>query len=151
LRYADALAAYSDTYMVTKDPALLYNMGRALQALSRFPEALEKLTAFDAGASPELKARVPRLPKLISEIQARVSTLTIRTNVEGARVLVRDTVVGKTPLAAPVKLVAGPAEIEIEAEGYYAGKKSVDLPGGSSMTVTLDLSSKATTGILTVT
>jgi hypothetical protein len=151
LRYADALAAYSDAHAVTKDVALLYNMGRALQALNRFPEALDKLTAFEAAASLELKAKVPRLAKLISEIQMRVSTLTIRTNVEGARVLVRDTVVGKTPMVGPVKLVAGPATIEIEAEGYYAGKKSVDLPGGGELTVALDLFSKSTNGILSVT
>ena len=29
---ADALAAYGDAYAITKDPALPYNMGRALQA-----------------------------------------------------------------------------------------------------------------------
>src|SRR5215212_6386311 len=47
-RFADALAAYTDAYAITKDTALLYNMGRALQALNRFPEALDKLEAFDA-------------------------------------------------------------------------------------------------------
>lgn len=150
LRYTDALAAYGDAYAITKDAALLYNMGRALQALNRFPEALEKLTAFEAAASPELKARVPRLPGLIAEIKARVATLTVRTNVEGARILVRDTAIGKSPLAGPVKLVAGPAELEIEAEGYYPGKKKVELPGGGELTVVLDLFSKSTTGILLV-
>src|SRR5690349_16846814 len=73
LQYADALAAYSDAHAITRDPALLYNMGRALQALNRFPEALDKLDAFELAASPELKARVPRLPKLIAEIRQRVS------------------------------------------------------------------------------
>jgi len=149
-RYADALAAYGDAYAINKDPALLYNMGRALQALNRFPEALDKLAAFEAAASPELKARVPRLAALIAEIKARVATLTIRTNVPGARILVRDTVVGKSPLTAPVKLVAGAADVEIEAEGYYPGKKKVELPGGGELTVELELFSRSTTGILAV-
>lgn len=150
LRYADALAAYGEAYTIGKDAALLYNMGRALQALNRFPEALDKLTAFEAAASPELKARVPRLAKLIAEIRERVSTLTLRTNVEGARVLVRNAVAGKTPLSAPLQLVAGPAEIEIEIDGYYPAKKTVNLPGGGALTVTLDLFSKSTTGLLVV-
>jgi hypothetical protein len=150
LRYADALAAYTDVYAVTKDPALLYNMGRALQALNRFPEALEKLTAFEAAASPELKARVPRLPKLIADIRERVTTLTIRTNIEGARILVRNTVVGRAPLEGPLKLVAGPAEIEIEAEGYFTAKKSLELRGGTEQDVNLELFSKITTGVLQV-
>lgn len=150
LQYADALAAYSDAHAITRDPALLYNMGRALQALNRFPEALDKLDAFELAASPELKARVPRLPKLIAEIRQRVSSLSIVTNVEGARILVRSTVVGKSPLSGPLRLAAGPADVEIEIEGYFPVKKSVELPGGGELRVNLDLFSKATTGVLQV-
>jgi hypothetical protein len=149
-RFTDALAAYSDAYAITKDTALLYNMGRALQALNRFPEALDKLEAFDAAASAELKERVPRLPKLIAELRQRVSTLTIKTNVEGARVLVRNTVVGKAPLPKPIRFTAGTAEIEIDAEGYFPAKKIVELPGGSGVSVDLPLYSKTTTGVLSV-
>jgi hypothetical protein len=149
-RFADALAAYSDAYAITKNTALLYNMGRALQALNRFPEALDKLEAFDAAASTELKERVPRLPKLIAELRQRVSTLTVKTNVEGARIVVRDTVVGKAPLPKPIRLTAGAATIEIDAEGYFPAKKLVELPGGSSLNVDLNLFSKATTGVLSV-
>ncbi len=150
LQYADALAAYGDAHAITKDPALLYNMGRALQALNRFPEALDKLEAFDAKASAELKARVPRLPKLIAELEARVSTLVVHTNVEGARVLVRSTVVGKSPLSGPLRLASGPAEVEIDAEGYFPAKKSVKLEGGAELRLDLDLFSKASTGVLAV-
>jgi hypothetical protein len=150
LRYEDALAAYSDAYAITKNPALLYNMGRALEALNRFPEALEKLTAFEAAASPELKARVPRLPTLIAELRQHISTLDIHTNVEGARIVVRNVVVGKSPLSAPLKLVAGPAEIEVDAEGYFGTKKTITLEGGAEQAITLDLFSRTTTGVLTV-
>ncbi|MDI3289174.1 PEGA domain-containing protein [Polyangium sp. 15x6] len=150
LRYEDALAAYGEAYAITKNPALLYNMGRALEALNRFPEALDKLTAFDAAAPPDLKARVPRLPTLIAELRQRVATLDIVTNVEGARIVVRNVVVGKSPLAAPLKLVAGPAEIEVDAEGYFGAKKTVTLEGGAAETVRFDLFSRATTGVLTV-
>ena len=129
---------------------MLYNMGRALQALNRFPEALEKLRAFEKAAPPELKARVPRLPKLIAEIRDHVSTLTITTNVAGARIVVRNTVVGKSPLPAPLELVSGPADIEIEAEGYFPAKKSVVLAGAAELTVQMDLNSRASTGMLAV-
>ena len=150
LRYEDALAAYADAYAITKNVALLYNMGRALEALNRFPEALEKLLAFDAAAPPDLKARVPRLPTIIAELRQRVSTLDVQTNVEGARIVVRNVVVGKSPLAAPLKLVAGPAEIEVDAEGFFGAKKTVTLEGGTTQTVRIDLFSRTTTGVLTV-
>lgn len=150
LRYADALEAYASAYAITANPALLYNMGRALQALNRYPEALSKLEAFDAAAPAELKKRVPRLPLLIGELRAKVATLTIQSNAEGARILVRGTVVGKAPLPGPLKLISGKADIEIEAEGYFPFKQTVDLPGGGSMVVEAKLFSRATTGMLVV-
>src|SRR5437899_856477 len=48
LRYADALAAYSEAYSLSKDPALLYNKGRADQALGDYPSALQELERFNA-------------------------------------------------------------------------------------------------------
>jgi hypothetical protein len=150
LRYGDAYAAYSDTYAITLDPALLYNMGRALQALNRFPEALTKLETFEATAPADLKQRVPRLSALIAEIRKRVSTVTVKTNVNGARILVRNTVVGKTPLESPLKLVSGKAEIEVEAEGHFPFRDVIDLPGGGSLVIDARLFSRTTNGILSV-
>src|SRR5580700_9805040 len=40
LHYADALGAYTQAYALSRDPALLYNQGRAQQALGNFPDAL---------------------------------------------------------------------------------------------------------------
>jgi hypothetical protein len=150
LRFADAYAAYSDTYAITLDPALLYNMGRALQALNRFPEALSKFEAFDTTASPELKQRVPRLAGLIADIRKRVSTVMVKTNVNGARILVRNTVAGKAPMESPLKLVSGKAEIEVEAEGYFPFRDVVELPGGGSLLIDARLFSRSTNGIVSV-
>ena len=150
LRYADVLAAYEEAYAVTKSPALLYNMGRALQALNRFPAALEKLEAFDREAPVDLKQRVPRLAQLIAEIRQRVATVTIRTNVDGARIVVRETVVGRSPLGSPLRLTSGKAVVELEAEGYFPRRETVDLPGGGALALEMPLFSRSTTGILGV-
>ena len=150
LRYADAYAAYSDVYALTLDPALLYNMGRALQALNRFPEALDRLEAFQVVAPPQLLARVPQLGELITDLRGRVTTLKVTCSTPGARVLVRSTVMSKLPLSTPLRLSAGKAEVEVEAEGYFPFHRAVDLPGGGEMTVDAKLFSKSTTGLLVV-
>jgi hypothetical protein len=150
LRYADAYAAYSDVYALTQNPVLLYNMGRALQALNRFPEALDRLEAFQVVAPPELLAKVPRLGELIADLRGRVTTLKVTSPVAGARVLVRSTVMSKLPLSTPLRLSSGKAEIEVEAEGYFPFHRAVDLPGGAEITVEANLFSKATTGLLVV-
>ena len=49
-RPADAVSAYTQAYALSKDPALLYNRGRALQGIAEYPQALEQLEAFEQQA-----------------------------------------------------------------------------------------------------
>src|SRR5262245_59486023 len=140
--YTRALEAYSQAYELDANPALLYNKGRALEALARYPEALEQLESFEREAPPDLKARVPKLGELVASVRAKVSTLNIRCNVKGARVLVRQRVVGTTPLASPLRVNAGKASVEVDADGYNGYQKSVLLPGGGSLELDVQLLSK---------
>jgi hypothetical protein len=150
LDYDAALDSYERAYKLDPNPALLYNRGRALQALGRHPEALDQLEAFERQAPEELKARVPKLAELIASIQARVSTLALTSNVGGARVLVRGRLRGTTPMP-PIRLNAGTATIEVSAEGYHPFKQTVKLPGRGQLAVRAILHSKTTTGVLEVT
>src|SRR5258708_21264757 len=59
LHYQDALTAYDEAYALNHDPAILFNRGRALQALGEFPQALEQLERFSAEAPAALKSKVP--------------------------------------------------------------------------------------------
>jgi hypothetical protein len=150
LRYADARAAYNEAYALNPEPALLYNLGRTLEALDRLPEALEKLELFRTSAPPELLAKVPGLKDRIAGIQKRISQLTIKVNVEGARILVREAVAGKSPLDKPLILKAGKASVVIEAEGYFPYQVNVDLPGGGGYVLDAQLSSKEKSGRILV-
>lgn len=150
LRYADALAAYNEAYTLHPEPALLYNLGRTLEALDRLPEALEKLEAFRTSAPPDLLAKVPGLKDRIANIQKRISRLTIKVNIEGARILVRDAVVGKSPLDKPLALKAGKAAVLIEADGYFPYQTNVDLPPGGGYILDASLSSRAKVGRIVV-
>lgn len=147
---ADALAAYKEAAGLSSDPALHYNMGRALQALTRYPEALAEVEAFNATAPAELKAKVPRLDSLIDDLRAKVATLTVTCNVTGAEVRFAGKTLGQTPLAS-VKLNAGAGALEVSAEGYLPHKIELTLPGGGLSNLDIQLKSKATTGILIVT
>jgi hypothetical protein len=150
LRFADAVDAYQRAFNISHEPALLYNLGRALEGLGSYPEALAKLEAFDEVAPPELKQKVPGLEKRIAELRQRVTTLVITVDVPGARILVRNAGVGVSPLGKPLRVSAGHAEIEIDADGYLQFKKELDLPGGGAATVDAHLSSKDKNGVLAV-
>ena len=150
LRYEEAIDAYKKAYDITGDPALLYNRGRALQGLGQYPEALAQLESFKQQASPALKARVPALESLIKEVRAKIATVLVLSNAKGARILVRSKVVGTTPLGGHIQLNAGPALVEVEAEGYLPFKKTVDLPGGGEIEIEAKLTLKSKMGLLTV-
>jgi len=149
-RPADALAAYVEAYAISKDPALLYNKGRALQALTEYPQALAELEAFDREAPPELKARVPGLARMIADLRQRITTVSIDCDVEGAVVRIRDRTVGKCPISSPVTINAGNARMEVTAEGYFPWQRDIELPGGGVASFDVHLTSKAKAGILVV-
>jgi len=148
MRYGEAVDAYTTAYAMTKDPALLYNRGRALQALGDFPGALEALEGFAATANAELRARVPKLTELLAEVRTHVTTLVLNCNVAGARVLLRDKLVGTTPLSGRLRFTSGAANLEVTAEGYLPYTKNLVLPGGGVLDLDVTLLSKAKSSVL---
>lgn len=149
-RASDALAAYEEAYAAKPDPALVFNIGRARMAIGDNPGALEWLERFAAEAPADLRAKVPGLDKLLREVRAKVSTLVVSSNVEGATVSVGGRTIGKTPLK-PIPMNAGIATLVIEKEGFYAYKHDVTLPGAGVAAIDARLESKETSGVLVVT
>lgn len=149
-RPADALAAYVEAYGLTKDPALLYNKGRALQGLGEYPQALEELEAFEKAAPPELRARVPGLAKQLSDLRNRVTTVSIACDTMGARVRFRDRSLGKCPLPEKLRIASGRGTLEVLADGYFPYVREVDLAPGGTASFDVRLASMTTTGILVV-
>ncbi|MBS2020255.1 MAG: PEGA domain-containing protein [Deltaproteobacteria bacterium] len=146
----DAHAAYVEAYAITREPALLYNKGRALQALGDFPRALVELRAFQREAPLELKGRVPGLGRMIAELEARVTTVTVACDTMRAQITIRDRRVGECPLAEPLVLVSGRAKLEIVADGYFPYVREIDLPPGGASTFDVRLTSRVTSGVLVV-
>jgi len=125
-------------------------LGRAYEALSENPAALDKLEQFQRQAPPELRARVPGLAERIASVRAHVATVTITSNVPGARVILGNKVIGTTPFSSPIATNAGRTVLEVSAEGYHTLHRDVDLKGGESITVDAPLTSKSTSGVLII-
>ncbi len=142
-RYEEALSAYRDAFAIEPSPALLYNMGRAQEKLGRYAEALTTLEAFSAAATPELKARVPRLEGLMKDLRARIARLTIRANVAGARVYIANEPIGTAPFASPVSVMPGTTELQVRADGYSLYAREVALDAGSNVVLDVVLTPAA--------
>ncbi len=141
-RHEDAIKLYTQAYALAPDPAVLYNRGRSFEALGRYPEALIDLEQFSRTAAPALRAKVAGIDKLIADVRARVSELEVACNVAGARVVVREHVLGAVA-GQRLKVNAGLAKIEVWSEGYEPFSTSVDLKGGGFTRVEATLLPKA--------
>ncbi len=149
-RYDEAVVAYDVALAKAPSPELLYSRGRALQFLGRHPEALASFERFRDEAPPALRARVSDLDGLIAEVRAKVTRLSLRCSVPGARVMVRDKLVGTTPLKEPLALSAGRATIEITAEGFAPYRVVADLPGGGAYSLDASLVALDASAVLIV-
>ena len=150
MRYVDALSSYQQALSLSPNySGLLYSIARAHQLLGEFAEALTTLEAFDRSAPPEVRAKVGRLDRLFAELRARVGVLQLGCNVKGARVLLRDKVIGITPLP-PTRLEAGSATLEVELDGFFPQKKDIVVPAGGSLALDLTLHARSSSGLLVV-
>jgi hypothetical protein len=150
-RYEEAVAAYDEAYAAHANAAVLFNRGRALQFLARYPAALDSIQRFSREAPPDVRARVPGLAALLADLEAHVSTLTIHCEVTGARVLLGGKQIGECPMAAPIQVNAGPQTLEAFAEGYVPFRREIPLAGGAKENVDIVLVQRDAVAILSVT
>jgi hypothetical protein len=128
--YADAITGYRASYELSRNPALLYNIGNAYEHLGDYPRALAYLEQFSLVASVELRSRVPALPEILASVRGRLARVVVGCNVPGARVLVRGSWQGTTPLEAGIVTMPGPAHVEVVADGYQPFARDVLLSAG---------------------
>lgn len=152
-RPSEALAAYEQAFAACKGSsapplpgapgvaraALVYNLGRAHLALGDFAQALNYFEEFERTAPADLRSRVPDLGTLIDEQRARVGTLTVTSNVRGAKIRVREKSIGDAPLPPAMRVNAGPAVIEVSAEGYLPFTQQTNIRAGALTTVVATL------------
>ena len=150
MRYVDALAAYQQAAALAPSYAgVFYSIARAQQMLGEFTQALGALEQFEQQASPETKAKVGQLDRLFADLRARVGTLQLTCNVTGARVLLRDKIIGTTPLPA-TRLPAGSATLELELAGFFPIHREIVVPGGGGLTLELELHARTSSALLVV-
>jgi hypothetical protein len=143
LHYREALAAYDKAYAINHDPAILYNRARADQGLGDYPAALDAIEEFVRAAGDDLKRRVPKLADLVADIQSHVALVLVNCAVDGATVFIDGKAVGKTPLAAPVRVAAGSVAIAVEARAHTTFRQDVTAPGGKITTINATLAAEA--------
>jgi tetratricopeptide (TPR) repeat protein len=128
--FAEAIAGYRSSYELTRDPALLYNIGSAYERLGDYPRALAYLEQFALVAPIALRSRVPALDEIIASVRSHLARVAVGCNVPGARILVRGAWKGTTPLEVSIAALPGLARVEVVADGYQPFARDVVLSAG---------------------
>jgi PEGA domain len=144
-RYLDAAVAYEAAAKLAPDPPLFFLLAQAYENTGRHAEALTSYARFKDSASPAALARVPDLGKRMAIMRNKVTVLRVNVNVPGARVRVRDALVGVKQADRPVvaSLDEGKAPIEISLDGYQPYYKEYSLLGGNLLELDVNLNRSA--------
>jgi hypothetical protein len=142
--YAGALVEFQRAYDTAPSYRVLYDIGQAYYQLQNYAAALTTFERYlyEGGddVAPERRTQVEHD---IAELTKRVAKATINVNVPDAEILVDDQVIGKSPLAGPVRISAGRRQIKARKAGMLADEKTLDVTGcgttGTCDTIVVDL------------
>lgn len=134
--YADgnfeaALVEFQRAHALSHNANLLYNVGATYEALGRFVEARDALTAYRMGGTPATVAqRAHELDERLARLRERIGTLRVTAPTPGLRVTVDGRAVDAERVRGGLPVSAGPRRVRLEAVGYVAREVVVDVTGG---------------------
>ena len=138
--YVAALVEFKRAYELAPNYRVLYNLGQTSRELKDYASALTAYRQYLAEGGDEVKgARKKEVEGAIEDLVARVGTLSITTDVEGAEIQIDDVVVGVTPLDEPVVVNVGQRRIVATLSGHAPARRVVEVAGKAALDIELEL------------
>lgn len=110
-----------------------YELGRVPQAYDAYEDYLNTYSAKLAG--PKKTAAEKRL----KELAEKTGAFTIEVNEAGAEVFLDDKSIGKSPLAKPVRVLAGPHRLRVHKDGFLPWEQAPNAPAQAQTPVAVKL------------
>ncbi len=127
-----ALAEFQRAQAVEASPRILAQIGLALQALGRWPEAEEAtLAALSDDSDAWVEEHRELLRESLAAAQHHLGWMIVDCNVGGAELLINGRPAGKLPLDGPVRVIAGEVVLQVKANGYEPVLRKIDVLEGS--------------------
>lgn len=138
--YRGALVEFRRAYELSNNYRTLFNIGQTEFELQDYAGALRSFEKYLREGGSEIEPeRRSAVEADIKKLQGRVAKLEIKSNTAGAEVTVDDVVVGVTPLAGPLVVSAGRRKVTVRKGAQLPVTQLVDIAGGDSTKVNLDL------------
>ena len=121
----------------------LYQQKQDAEAYLAYEEWLKTYAAKAPGKKAAAEAR-------LKELGGRTGTLNIESAEAGATITVDDKPKGTTPLAAPLRLGAGPHHVRIAKDGFLPFDQVPNVAAGATAAIQVTLVAQSTKGRITV-
>jgi tetratricopeptide (TPR) repeat protein len=149
--WRSALSEFDASIAATPNRSALYNRALCLRNLYQYPEAIEAFQRYlefvgdglDEPHRAEIDATIRTMREMLTPVTVTVSQ-------PGATVLVDDREVGRSPLAEPVLLLAGPHQVRVSLPGYVTAVESPRVVTGRAVTLAFELREEPRQGMVRV-
>jgi len=133
-RDAEALEVFRGLYERTGEVRALARVALAEAALSRWVDAEAHLQRALGTADAWVAQNRASLEQGLAAVRQHIGTLAVHVNVAGAELLVAGLSVGTTPIGRPLRVAAGPVEVEVRAPRRGPARRTVSVRPGAEVT-----------------
>jgi hypothetical protein len=135
-----ALAEFQKTYQISPTYRVLYNIAQTYFGLHDYVNSYTTLKEYvQQGGDDISPTRRTQVDDLNRKLEKRIAHLDIEFNVNDADIRVDDISVGKSPLASPVLINAGPRRISVIKPGYPIAARIITLAGADRGKVRMEI------------
>ena len=149
--FKSALVYFNRAYEMSNNPRTLFNVGVCWKDLTKYSEAIktwEKQLTFRKKLP---KDDIQKAETAIRALEQFVSTIEVKADEAGARLLVDGIEIGVTPFLEPIRIDVGRRQLRLLKDGFEAAEKTVDVTRGKLASVDFDLQDINKTGTVSVT
>jgi PEGA domain len=134
-----ALDKFEQAFRLVPSPKILFNMGKAHQAMGDDVEALTAFERFLDEAPYAPKESRDEASRAVRMLRPKVAYIEVQTDDVGARVAIDGQDVGTAPLPRPTAVRPGSHDVRIELSGMTPEKREVSPIAGQKLRVVVKL------------
>ncbi len=138
--YRAALVEFRRAYEISHKYRVLYNIGQTEFEVQNYAGARTAFQKYLSEGGAEIEAgRRAEVEADIKKLSGRVALIEIKTNTDGADILLDDAVIGQAPLKEPLQVSAGRRKITVQKGALPPVTRFIELAGGDTSSVTINL------------
>ena len=129
---------------------VLYNIGQVSIQLGRYARASQALEQYlRSGGAKVPAARATSVHNDLKMLEGRTAHLMVKSNVDGAEILIDESMLSRTPVNEPLLVDAGEHRITLQKPGYVSRTEPLVLAGRDESILQIDLVEESKTQAIT--